>query len=292
VRAIFTVFKKEFRENLRDRRTLFTALIFGPLFSPLLFAGVLGLMIQRGDVRNDQPLTIAVSHTERAPNLVNHLIEYGVTVEPVKLDDEGARKAIQKQEHRLVLMIPEIYGEKLAATKPAPLELYSDSSEQMAERDARRAKGIIGAYGAGITQLRMMARGLDPTMLVPIAVHDVDVATPASRSVLALGTMSYIILLTMLMGGLYLAIDDTAGERERGSLLRKDPCGLCLHVAFARAQRDRAVDRAAIHRARELRHEREFRATHGAEGHSVQPATGAAGSFAHDNRGCVHTQLS
>jgi sodium transport system permease protein len=36
--------------------------------------------------------------------------------------------------------------------------------------------------------------------------------------VLALGTMSYIILLTMLMGGLYLAIDATAGERERGSL--------------------------------------------------------------------------
>jgi sodium transport system permease protein len=47
-------------------------------------------------------------------------------------------------------------------------------------------------------------------------VHDVDVSTPASRSVLALGTMSYIILLTMLMGGLYLAIDATAGERERG----------------------------------------------------------------------------
>ena len=49
MRAIFTVFSKEFRENLRDRRTLFTALIFGPLFAPLLFAAVLSLMIQRGD---------------------------------------------------------------------------------------------------------------------------------------------------------------------------------------------------------------------------------------------------
>jgi sodium transport system permease protein len=64
----------------------------------------------------------------------------------------------------------------------------------------------------------MTARGLDPLMLAPIALHDVDVSTPASRSVLALGTMSYFILLTMLMGGLYLAIDATAGERERGSL--------------------------------------------------------------------------
>jgi sodium transport system permease protein len=36
--------------------------------------------------------------------------------------------------------------------------------------------------------------------------------------VLALGTLSYLVLLTMLMGGMYLAIDATAGERERGSL--------------------------------------------------------------------------
>jgi sodium transport system permease protein len=49
-------------------------------------------------------------------------------------------------------------------------------------------------------------------------VQDIDVSTPASRSVLALGTLSYLLLLTMLMGGMYLAIDATAGERERGSL--------------------------------------------------------------------------
>ena len=45
-----------------------------------------------------------------------------------------------------------------------------------------------------------------------------DVSTPATRSVVALGTLSYLVLLTMLMGGMYLAIDATAGERERGSL--------------------------------------------------------------------------
>ena len=55
-------------------------------------------------------------------------------------------------------------------------------------------------------------------MLAPIPVQDIDVSTPASRSVLILGTLSYLILITMLMGGMYLAIDATAGERERGSL--------------------------------------------------------------------------
>jgi sodium transport system permease protein len=216
--AIFTVFAKEFRENLRDRRTLFTALIFGPLFSPLLFAAILMLTIQRGDTRNDEPLKLAVAHAERAPNLVSHLVEYGVTVEPVAYDDAAARKAVQERQQRIVLMIPEEYGERFLAGRPAPLQLYSDSSEQLAERDVRRAKAIVASYGATLTQLRMIARGIDPVSLAPIAIHDVDVSTPASRSVLALGTMSYIILITMLMGGMYLAIDATAGERERGSL--------------------------------------------------------------------------
>ena len=61
-------------------------------------------------------------------------------------------------------------------------------------------------------------RGIDPLVLRPLAERDIDVSTPASRSVLSLGTLSYLVLLTMLMGGMYLAIDATAGERERGSL--------------------------------------------------------------------------
>jgi sodium transport system permease protein len=218
VRAIFTVFSKEFRENLRDRRTLFTALIFGPLFAPLLFAAVLSLMIQRGDAQSEEQLTLAVSHAERAPNLVKHLVAYGVTITPVQYDDSAARAAVQQRRHKIILMIPDNYAARFAAAQPAPLMLYSDASETFVERDIRRAKAILGQFSATIVRLRMVARGVDPFVLAPIAVQDVDVSTPASRSVLALGTMSYIILLTMLMGGLYLSIDATAGERERGSL--------------------------------------------------------------------------
>lgn len=218
MRAIFTVFGKEFRENLRDRRTLFTALVFGPLFAPLLFAAVLSLMVQRGGVQYDGPFELAVSHSERAPNLMNQLVQGGATIVPVAYDDPAARAAVQKGQHRIVLMIPDDYAARFAAAQPAPLMLYSDASEATAERDVRRAKALLAQFSSSIVRLRMIARGLDPFLLAPIAVHDVDVSTPASRSVLALGTMSYIILLTMLMGGLYLAIDATAGERERGSL--------------------------------------------------------------------------
>src|SRR5690242_3820302 len=198
--AILTVFSKEFRENLRDRRTLFTALIFGPLFAPLLFAAILSLMVQRGDAQKDQPLSLAIAHAERAPNLVSQFVEYGVTVVPVSYEDADARAAVQRHEHKLILMVPEDYATRFAAGRPAPLMLYSDASDNFAERDERRVKTVLAQYSSTLTRLRMTARGLDPMMLAPIAVHDIDVSTPASRSVLALGTMSYFILLTMLMG--------------------------------------------------------------------------------------------
>src|SRR5437764_15161078 len=77
---------------------------------------------------------------------------------------------------------------------------------------------LIEQYASLLARLRALARGIDPLTLTPVAIQDIDVSTPAGRSVLALGTLSYLVLLTMLMGGMYLAIDATAGERERGSL--------------------------------------------------------------------------
>jgi sodium transport system permease protein len=77
---------------------------------------------------------------------------------------------------------------------------------------------LLAAYGSQVGASRLLARGISPEVASPIAVDDVDVSTPAGRALLVLGMMTYFILFAMLMGGLYLAIDATAGERERGSL--------------------------------------------------------------------------
>ncbi len=218
MRAIFTVFSKEFRENLRDRRTLFSALILGPLLGPLLFAAALSLNIEQGTAKSDRPVPLAVSHAERAPNLLAFLHEYGVTVQPVDVDDAGARSAIREHRQTLVLLITDQFGRQLQSGQPAPLALYADSSDAGNARNVGRVRVLLEQYGVLIAHLRITARGIDPLVLSPIAVQDIDVSTPASRSVLLLGTLSYLMLLTMLMGGMYLAIDTTAGERERGSL--------------------------------------------------------------------------
>jgi sodium transport system permease protein len=81
-----------------------------------------------------------------------------------------------------------------------------------------RARTLLAIYGQRLAQLRVLARGVSPNVMSPLAIEDVDVATPTARSVLVLGMMTYFILFAVLIGGMYLAADTTAGERDRGSL--------------------------------------------------------------------------
>ncbi|HEX4387765.1 MAG TPA: ABC transporter permease [Steroidobacteraceae bacterium] len=218
MRAILTVFAKEFRENLRERRTLFSALLLGPVLVPLLFYLLLGLQIRHNTGSQDKPVALAVAHAERAPHLMQALAAAGITVQPVAYEAGAAREAVRTHKEARVLAVSEEFARHLQSGSPAPLVLYADASDVAAAPDTERVRGALAQYGALIARLRLVARGSDPLLLGTIAVQDVDVSTPATRSVVALSTLSYMILLTMLMGGIYLAIDATAGERERGSL--------------------------------------------------------------------------
>ena len=121
-------------------------------------------------------------------------------------------------EHDVVLLIEAEYGEELSAGSPAPVSLVVDSANNQTSANADRARRLLDAYGRQLASLRLLVRGVNPQAMAPIEVRNVDVATPAGRSLLILGMMTYFCLMSMLVGGFYLAIDTTAGERERGSL--------------------------------------------------------------------------
>jgi sodium transport system permease protein len=218
MRAIFTVFAKEFLENLRDRRTVLTALLLGPLFGPIFFSVMLQLSLDRSRVGADETIVLQTVNGAAAPNLMAYLQSQRVRLVPVAGDSAHARELISAHEARLVLEVPADYVARLAAAKPAALRLYSDSSRTGDERYADRVANILARYSQQIALQRLTLRGVDPQLLSPVVVNRVDVSTPASRALLLLGMMSFFIMLSMLTGGMYLAIDTTVGERERGTL--------------------------------------------------------------------------
>ena len=216
--AVWTVFRKEVIENLRDRRVILSAFFFGVLLAPMIFGLTTTMVSKRAVANQDKPLELPIAGGDRAPNLVQFLRENGAQVEDVQLTSDEAMSAVRSGERDLVLLIGNEYGEALQAGETAPLSLVVDTSNSQTSPSAERARQLLGAYGHQLAALRLMVRGINPTVINPVGVHTLDVATPAGRSLLILGMMTYFCFMSMLVGGFYLAIDTTAGERERHSL--------------------------------------------------------------------------
>ena len=117
------------------------------------------------------------------------------------------------------MTIPEDYAERFNAGKVNSVSLIYDSSDiGKARRNFRMARQFVSAYARTIGLLRLQLRGVDPSVAMPIQVQEVDTASPAARAMTILATLPYLLVLVIFMGGFYLAIDATAGEREHGSL--------------------------------------------------------------------------
>ena len=214
----FTVFLKEVLDNFRDRRTLGSALLMGPIFGPVLFAFVINLSIERSLESAETTLELPVIGQEHAPNLVSFLRSRNIDAIDGPADTAAAMEAVTIGTHDVVLVIPEAFGEQLSGMIPARVALISDQANSDADRDARRARNALLAYQQVLAGTRVMARGINPRALQPLNIDEIDVSTPSGRSAMLLGMMSYFFVFAALMGGMYLAIDTTAGERERGSL--------------------------------------------------------------------------
>ena len=226
MKTIRTVFAKEVTDNFRDRRTLMTALLMGPLFGPILFAFVINLSVKQSLSNDNEALDLPVIGRENAPNVVAYLQSNNISIKEGPATREAAIEAVTNGELDVVVVIPESFGEDLSELIPATIEIITDQANTMAERDTRRARRALQRYNQELAAMRLSIRGVSPQLMRPLNIDEVDVSTPSGRSAMLLGMLSYFFIFALLTGGMNLAIDATAGERERGSL---EPL-LCLPV--------------------------------------------------------------
>jgi len=226
MKTIRSVFAKEVTDNFRDRRTLMSALLMGPLFGPILFAFVINLSVKQSLSDASEPLDLPVIGRENAPNLINFLESNNINIVDGPASREEALAGVSNGEHDVVVVIPESFGKDLADMIPATVEVITDQANRQAERETRRATRALRDYGQELAVMRLTLRGVSPLVMRPLNIDEVDVSTPSGRSAILLGMLSYFFLFALLTGGMNLAIDATAGERERGSL---EPL-ICLPV--------------------------------------------------------------
>lgn len=213
---IWTVFSKEVLDNLRDRRSIISALS-SSLIGPFIMLALI-LILGRTLFADFQERTfnLPVVGGEYAPDLIAFLRGSGAVIQPGPADPETA---VRNGDLAIVLVIPKAeYADNLSAGKPAFVRVVLDVSRQSTTPVIERTRSLLEAYSSLIAMQRLMARGIDPVTIRPLQVEQRDVSTPQTQALLFLNMMPYFVVLVVFVGGMYVVIDATAGERERGSL--------------------------------------------------------------------------
>ena len=210
--ATSAVMLKELREALRDRRSLGSALFYAVWGPAVMAIAVMALARDRGP---EQPLTLPVLGGERSLALTSFLREKRVTVVEAPRD---LPLRVRAHELAVGLIVGESYAERLNSQRPAPVTVLYDSSWTESSSKAARVRALIGEYGRRIGDSRLILRGVAPAAVSPLRLLEQDLSTAAGRAASVLGTLPIFLIVAAFVGGMGLAADEMAGERERCSL--------------------------------------------------------------------------
>ena len=142
-------------------------------------------MLNQSVAESDEPLRLTVSGREHAPGLIRYLESQRVQLKFESLSEQAARDAVRAGSAQVILIVPEEYGTRVHGRAPCA-GLAVRRQRGLADcMSADRARLLLAGYGSGIAQLRLQVRGVSPLLAMPVAVNDIDVATPTGRAVVS-----------------------------------------------------------------------------------------------------------
>jgi len=213
LRLVWTVCRKELIDGSRDRRSI-SSLVFSAMITPILFGVMFTIAAERRKSADD--IRLPVEGAIYAPALIDWLRQQsGVTVVPPPAD---AEKAVASRDEDVVLIIDKDFESDLTRAVPAPVKLVSDVTRDSARQKVARVRNLVAAYSGQISSLRLIARGVAPTVARAVRIEEVEVSSSQQRLATQLSVLPLLLVIAVLTGSMQLAIDSTAGERERGSL--------------------------------------------------------------------------
>ncbi|ESE42637.1 ABC transporter permease [Shewanella decolorationis] len=202
---IIAMVRKELIDAARDKRSVMAGLYYA-IGTPLIMCGLFMVLI--GQLTSPDDLKISITNPDKAPDLVRFLSNKGITQ-----GEAGAKdlKAIE-------LIISPDYAKQMNQGKGAEITIVADNSEEKLQNSIRRLEKQLQAYSAEMGSLRLIARGIDPRVVQPLKVNVHDQATTDSKGGMILGIAIFTMIYSVFISGMNLAIDTSAGERERNSL--------------------------------------------------------------------------
>ena len=211
--TIFTVCKKELTDHLRDRRTALMIFLLSIAMGPIMLFGMsyfISSIEKKAEARE-----VYVQGRQYAPQLMNFLVRQDVAILEPKAD---FRELIKIGRHDPVLVIPTDFQEKFPTGEAAVELVYDDTRQDSGNVAISVLRRLMRGFNAEVANQRLFARGVSPLLNRVVEVRDVNMGTPAQRAAQMLLMIPFISLIVCVTGCTAIAIDVTAGERERGSL--------------------------------------------------------------------------
>jgi sodium transport system permease protein len=218
---MWLVFKKEIKELLRDRKTLFFMIALPLLIFPILI-GVAGFVSKQAmDKAESQVLNYALVGGQYAPEIVEDL-EQPDKFKLVEISEDADFTTIIRDETvDFVLVIPENYSSNVLENGQTNIKLYfNDAGLNLVYR---RVNEIVKSQSELFQQSAFSVLGLDETqqsaLIEPIVLEKVNTADDRENWGEKIGGMlPYVLFLLCLTGAMAPATDIGAGEKERGTL--------------------------------------------------------------------------
>ncbi len=217
MRKIWVVFTKEWRDALRDKKSLRMTLLMPVYFVGVFVASTLFAIHMGSQSRatTTEPIKLSVVGAEQLPALVDWLRERGVDVQPVGQD---AYQQVEQAKLDYALIIPKDAAEKFATGESIELALVFDMTNNKVHGSLGFIRQQIWSWNGRMGSLRLLARGISPAIVNPVSVRDLNIASDEKMGFFVMLSLPTLLILTAFMSSVGFTADMVAGERERRSL--------------------------------------------------------------------------
>ncbi|MCJ7525933.1 MAG: ABC transporter permease subunit [Candidatus Aminicenantes bacterium] len=219
MKMIAIIFRKELKDMLRDRRTLFFMIIMPFLIIFLIVNLSMRLGMDMEKRAQEKELHVAVFSAVPLPAFVNLL----QTMEKVKIDTRLPRSEINQavNDGRLdfAISFADDFSEKIDLERTNEVAVFYKASTSENERALGRIQKVLEAYGKQLLNLRLEKKTLTSAFVEPIKIVEMDISSIREKMGQRVGGMlPYLLVIFCFLGAMYPAIDLAAGEKERGTM--------------------------------------------------------------------------